>query len=146
MIPAPTRILLATEHVDFRNSIEGLASRVERELKENPLSGTMFVFRNRSCTALKLLYWSHGGFLLIYKKLEKGRFRLPPTQGIVNPLRPQRWRPSWRGLIFNMRNVYHDGIHNFFLTIPDLFYRVSTWESKLSSLKTNVSVVRWRHW
>ena len=79
---------LATEHVDFRNSIEELASRVERELKENPLSGTMFVFRNRSCTALKLLYWSHGGFLLIYKKLEKGRFRLPPTQGDRQSLTP----------------------------------------------------------
>lgn len=80
MIPAPTRILLATVPADFRNSIEGLAAIVQTQLREPPLSGTMFVFRNRSGTALKLLLWSNGGFLLIYKKLERGRFHLPPTE------------------------------------------------------------------
>ena len=77
MIPTPSRILLATAPVDFRNSIDGLAAFVETRLREPPLSGTMFVFRNRAKNGLKLLYWSHGGFLLIYKKLERGKFQVP---------------------------------------------------------------------
>jgi transposase len=80
MIPIPQRILLATTPVSFRNSIDGLAAIVETQLKEQALSGTLFVFRNRMGNALKLLYWSHGGFLLIYKKLERGCFHLPTTE------------------------------------------------------------------
>lgn len=81
MIPTPARILLATSPVDFRKSIDGLAALVELHLREPPLSGTMFVFRNRSGNAMKLLVWSQGGFLLVYKKLERGRFRVPTGEG-----------------------------------------------------------------
>ncbi len=80
MIPAPPRILLCTSPADFRNSIDGLSARVELQLKESPLSGTMFVFRNKTGNALKLLVWSHGGFVLVYKKLERGRFRVPVSE------------------------------------------------------------------
>ncbi len=77
MIPAPTRILLSTSPADFRKSIDGLAALVELHLHEAPLSGTMFVFRNQRGNGLKLLMWSAGGFLLVYKRLERGRFRVP---------------------------------------------------------------------
>lgn len=40
----------------------------------------MFVFRNKTGNALKLLVWSHGGFILVYKKLERGRFKVPVTE------------------------------------------------------------------
>lgn len=80
MIPTPTRILLSTSPADFRKSIDGLASLVELHLRESPLSGTMFVFRNRRGNALKLLVWSAGGFVLVYKKLERGRFRVPSAE------------------------------------------------------------------
>lgn len=79
MIAAPSRILLATAPADFRNSIDGLAAIVETQLREPPLSGTMFVFRNRTGNALKMLVWSHGGFVLVYKKLERGRFKVPAS-------------------------------------------------------------------
>lgn len=80
LIPTPTKILLATAPADFRKSIDGLAALVELGLGEAPLSGAMFVFRNRRGNALKLLAWSHGGFVLVYKKLERGRFRVPATE------------------------------------------------------------------
>lgn len=80
MIPTPPRILLSTAPADFRNSIDGLAALVQLRLRESPLSGTMFVFRNKTGNALKLLVWSHGGFVLVYKKLERGRFRVPATE------------------------------------------------------------------
>lgn len=78
MIPSPTRILVARDPVDFRKQIDGLAAVAEVHLGEEPLDGTLFVFRNRRATAMKLLMWTHGGFLLLYKKLEQGRFGWPP--------------------------------------------------------------------
>lgn len=80
MIPTPTRILLSTSPADFRKSIDGLAALVELHLGESPLSGTMFVFRNQRGNALKLLVWSTGGFVLVYKKLERGCFRVPTSE------------------------------------------------------------------
>lgn len=80
LIPTPSRILVATTPVDFRKSIDGLVALVELQLREQPLSGQMFVFTNRRRNGLRLLVWSHGGFVLVYKKLERGRFRLPKAE------------------------------------------------------------------
>ena len=88
MIPTPTRILVSTSPADFRKSIDGLAALVELHLRESPLSGTMFVFRNARGNAMKLLVWSTGGFLLVYKKLERGHFRFPQTDGDRQSLSP----------------------------------------------------------
>ena len=77
MIPTPPRILIARDPVDFRKQIDGLAALCERILNEEPLDGTLFIFRNRKKTSLKALVWTHGGFSMVYKKLEKGRFRWP---------------------------------------------------------------------
>ena len=78
LIPLPRRILLAREPVDFRKAIDGLAAVCEVDMRENPLDGSLYVFRNRRGTAVKMLIWTHGGFLMLYKKLERGRFRWPP--------------------------------------------------------------------
>ena len=77
MLSAPSRILIAREPVDFRKQIDGLAAVAECALQESPLDGTLFVFTNRRKSAVKMLMWTHGGFLLLYKKLERGRFRWP---------------------------------------------------------------------
>jgi len=73
-----TRILLATEPVDFRKGIDGLAAVCRRVLTEQPLSGTVCVFRNRAGTALKLLMYDGQGFWLCTKRLSQGRFRWWP--------------------------------------------------------------------
>ena len=88
MIPTPRRILVARDAVDFRKQLDGLAAVCEVHLREQPLDGTLFVFRNRSKTAVKLLVWTHGGFLMLYKKLEQGRFAWPDLEadrGTVTP-------------------------------------------------------------
>ena len=77
LIPTPTRILIARDPVDFRKQIDGLAAVCEVHLGEQPLDGTLFLFRNRRKTALKALVWTHGGFTMMYKKLERGRFKWP---------------------------------------------------------------------
>ena len=81
LIGAPRRILLAREPVDFRKQIAGLAAVVEVGLSEKPLDGTLFVFTNRRKNAVKMLMWTHGGFTMLYKKLERGRFRWPRLEG-----------------------------------------------------------------
>lgn len=88
LIAAPTRILLARDPIDFRKSIDGLAAFCERVLAEQPLDGTLYVFINKRKTAVKLLVWTHGGFVLLYKRLEKGRFvwpRLDADRGVISP-------------------------------------------------------------
>ena len=73
-----SRILLATEPVDFRTGIDGLAAVCRQVLREQPLSGAIFVFRNRAGTALKLLCYDGQGFWLCTKRLSQGRFHWWP--------------------------------------------------------------------
>ena len=71
-----TRILVAIEPADFRKGIDGLARQCKELLREDPFSGTMFVFRNRRGTAVKLLMYDGQGFWLCQKRLSTGRFDL----------------------------------------------------------------------
>jgi transposase len=73
-----SRILVATEPVDFRKGIDGLAAVCRQALAEQPLSGAVFVFRNRSATAIKLLFYDGQGFWLCAKRLSQGRFQWWP--------------------------------------------------------------------
>ena len=72
------RILVAVEPTDFRRGIDGLGGVCRRELEQDPLSGTVFVFRNRRGTAVKILMYDGQGFWLCQKRLSKGRFRWWP--------------------------------------------------------------------
>jgi transposase len=68
------RILLAMEPADFRKGIDGLAQLCRTVLNEDPFSGAVFVFRNRSGKALKLLVYDSQGFWIAQKRLSEGRF------------------------------------------------------------------------
>lgn len=77
LIGLPPRILLARDPVDFRKSIDGLAAVCDLVLGEDTLDGTLFLFVNRRRNAVKGLVWTPGGFVMLYKRLERGRFRWP---------------------------------------------------------------------
>lgn len=98
LIPTPSRILVARDPVDFRKSIDGLAAVCEVHLQEQPLDGTLFVFRNRRKTAVKLLVWTHGGFVMLYKKLEQGRFAWPPMEADRVTISPAELAAIMEGL------------------------------------------------
>jgi len=77
------RIWLAVEATDMRCGFDRLAERVQVVIGENPLSGHLFVFRSRRGDRLKILHWDGDGFVLWYKRLEKGVFKLPrPQEGM----------------------------------------------------------------
>jgi len=76
-IPRAVRILLAAKPVDLRNGVDGLAAIVRSSWHENVYAGHLFVFISRRRDRVKVLTWDSGGFVVVYKRLEQGRFRLP---------------------------------------------------------------------
>ena len=80
MAPGPaTRVFLAAGATDLRKSFEGLSGLVRHKLKEDPLSGHLFVFANRVRTRLKVLYFDGTGTWVCAKRLERGTFNWPKT-------------------------------------------------------------------
>ena len=71
------QVWVATTPVDMRKSFDGLAEVVRAFLGHDPLSGNLFVFRNRSGQRVKVLWWDRNGLALYYKRIEKGTFSLP---------------------------------------------------------------------
>lgn len=72
-----TRIYLGVEAVDMRKGFDGLYGLVRDHLGQDPISGHLFLFTNRSRTRLKALVWDGSGLWVCAKRLEKGRFRWP---------------------------------------------------------------------
>jgi len=71
------RIYLATGATDLRRSIDGLSALVRERLDLDPLSGHLFLFRNRRGDRVKILLWDQSGFWVLYKRLEQGTFAWP---------------------------------------------------------------------
>lgn len=74
------RIMLAVKPADFRKGIDGLAGICREVLQADPLSGSVFVFRNRTFTSIKILIYDGQGFWLCQKRLSKGRFHWWPDK------------------------------------------------------------------
>jgi transposase len=75
------RILVAVEPEDFRKGIDGLARTARDELKSDPFSGCVLVFRNRRGTSVKILMYDGQGYWLCQKRLSAGHFRYWPGSG-----------------------------------------------------------------
>lgn len=78
------RILVAVAAIDFRNGIDGLAGMCRNSFQKDPLSGHVFVFRNRRGTSIKILVYDGQGFWLCQKRLSKGRFRWWPSHSAAH--------------------------------------------------------------
>jgi transposase len=111
-LPPSTLVFLAAEPVDGRKGIDGLSAIVQSQFLRDPLSGHLFVFFSRQRDRARILYWDRNGYVLICKRLEKGRFKPAPTTGshgrieaaelmlvlegisLVDASRRARWTPS----------------------------------------------------
>ena len=71
------RVFLYRRPTDMRKSFHGLIALTEAELKQDPLSGSLFVFVNRRRDRIKILYWGETGFCIWYQQLQQGTYQLP---------------------------------------------------------------------
>ena len=87
---AGVRIWLCVGPTDMRRGFDRLAAQAQEVTGQDPFSGHLFVFRNRRGDKLKLLVWDRDGYVLFYKRLEQGQFKLPKVGGEQSavPLRP----------------------------------------------------------
>jgi len=112
-LPPSVGIYLASMPTDMRKSIDGLMAIVRNSWSLDAYSGHLFVFASRRGDRIKILCWDRGGFVLYYKRLERGRFKVPPLDAAVQAVeidapalamlldgidatkvqRPQRWQP-----------------------------------------------------
>ena len=115
-LPTGTRIWIIAGVTDMRCGFNGLASKVQNTLKDDPFSGHIFVFRGRSrANLIKIVYWDGTGFCLFTKRIEQGVFLWPPSiepgetlsltsaqlslliDGVDWRAPEQRWRPAIAG-------------------------------------------------
>ena len=73
-LPASVRVFVAQGATDLRRSFDRLSAQVQEVLRQDPLSGHVFVFFNRQRNRVKMLVWERDGFWLLYKRLEAGTF------------------------------------------------------------------------
>lgn len=93
-----TRIFLAVEPVDLRQSFNGLQARVQSVLQQDPLSGHLFLFTNRHHNRVKVVCWDGSGLWVCAKRLERGTFGWPKGEGPSHSLRPEELSLLLHGL------------------------------------------------
>ena len=76
------RVFLYRLPTDLRKSFHGLIALTESALKQDPLSGSLFVFLNRRRDRIKILYWGQTGFCIWYQQLQQGTYQLPAEEAL----------------------------------------------------------------
>jgi transposase len=102
--PSGVRVLIATRPVDFRRGADGLAATVQSVLRQDPFSGTVFVFRSKRADRVKILVYDGTGLVLIWKRLEGAKFKWPAISDGVMRLSAAQLAALFEGL--DWRRVY----------------------------------------
>lgn len=85
-LSAENRFHLFSKPTDMRKSFDGLSGLVQNSLGQDPSGGDVFIFVNKRRDKVKLLHWQGAGFILYYKRLEKGTFELPRYDSSVGSI------------------------------------------------------------
>ena len=101
------KIFIQQTPVDMRKSIDGLTALILDNFNEKPQSGFIFIFYNKNRNKVKALYWDKNGFILHYKRLDKGRFKFSksPVDDILE-ISSQQFQWLFAGLDFQLMNVF----------------------------------------
>jgi len=99
MLPSNLKIYIASFSVDMRKAIDGLSLLVCEQFK-NPADGSIYVFMNKSKNKIKILYFDRNGFILLYKRLERGKFHYSKSGCNYYQLEPHQLRWLLDGLDF----------------------------------------------
>jgi transposase len=76
-LSSSNEFFIYSEPSDMRKSFDSLSGLVLNKMKGNPRSGQVFIFINKPRNKIKLLHWETGGYVLYYKRLEKGTLEMP---------------------------------------------------------------------
>lgn len=98
-------IYIACGYTDMRKSIDGLAAVVQEQFNLNPFSPKLFLFCGSKCDRIKALLWEGDGFVLLYKRLENGKFRWPRSEAEAKPISWQQFRWLMEGLEIDQKRV-----------------------------------------
>ena len=91
-------IYIACGYTDLRKGIDGLSLLVSKSFSLDPFDSSLFLFCGKKNDRIKALYWEGDGFVLLYKRLERGRFQWPRTKEQVRELTAQQYRWLMEGL------------------------------------------------
>jgi transposase len=94
-------IYIACGHTDMRKAIDGLSALVQNNFQLNPFQNSLFLFCGRKRDRVKALLWEGDGFVLLYKRLESGRFQWPNDPEAVRSITKQELRWLLEGLSVN---------------------------------------------
>ncbi|EEG77487.1 IS66 family insertion sequence element accessory protein TnpB [Dethiobacter alkaliphilus] len=92
------KVYIACGYTDMRKAIDGLAAIVQQNFQLNPFQNSVFLFCGRRRDRLKALYWEEDGFVLLYKRLENGKFQWPMSAEDVRTITNQEFRWLLEGL------------------------------------------------
>lgn len=100
-------IFLSDIPTDMRKSIDGLSCIVLDKFNQNPHSENLYIFFNKTKDKIKILYWDRNGFILHYKRLEKGKFKIKLDKKIIELTEDQlNWLLA--GLDFNLMHDFSE--------------------------------------
>lgn len=103
------QVYLVTGYTDLRRGIDGLAAIVQGQLLLDPFSKALFLFCGRRCDRIKGLLWEGDGFLLLYKRLDNGRFQWPRSETEAVMLTSQQIRWLLEGLKIEQPKAIREG-------------------------------------
>jgi transposase len=92
-----SQIYIACGRTDLRRGIDGLAGIIQEQFHLDPFTNTLFLFCGRRSDRIKALYWEGDGFVLLYKRLEKGTFHWPRTPEEARKITPWQYRCLMEG-------------------------------------------------
>lgn len=98
-------VYVACGYTDLRQGIDGLVNLVQAHFNLDPYSNTLFLFCGRRTDRIKALYWEGDGFVLLYKRLETGRFQWPRNGEDLRKLTPQQYRWLMEGLAVEQKKA-----------------------------------------
>jgi len=102
------KIFVALTAIDMRKSIDGLCGLVVDFFKESPQSGHLFLFCNQHRNRVKILYWDRNGFVIHYKRLERGRIRFKFSSDGTMEITQAQLQWLLAGLDFQLMQEFSD--------------------------------------
>lgn len=102
------KIYIACGYTDLRRGIDGLAGIVQNEFRLNPFQNVLFLFCGKRTNRIKALLWEGDGFILLYKRLEAGKFQWPRSEKEAKEISPRQFRWLTEGLSIEPSKVVHN--------------------------------------